>query len=86
MAFDEGVVLDRVAEEGTTSATLTIELRRACQRSVSRSINAFSAVLPTEGRVVGLCWANPNLKNLKETSVRSVSQHAQKSLPRTHHA
>ena len=28
-------------------------------------VNAFSAVLSTEGRVVGLCWAKSNLKDLK---------------------
>ena len=32
----------------------------------SESINAFLAVLSTEGRVVGLCWANQNLKDLKD--------------------
>ena len=29
-------------------------------------MNAFSAVLSTEGRVIGLCWANQNLKDLKD--------------------
>ena len=31
-----------------------------------RSKNALSAVLSTEGRVVGLCRANQNLKDLKD--------------------
>ena len=29
-------------------------------------MNAFSAVLFTEGRVVWLCWANQNLKDLND--------------------
>jgi hypothetical protein len=37
--------------------------------------NASSAVLSTEGRVVGLCWANQNLKDLKERSNRQGLQH-----------
>ena len=32
----------------------------------SESINAFSAVLPTEGRVVGLCWGELKPKGPKE--------------------
>jgi hypothetical protein len=36
----------------------------------SESINAFSVFLSTEGRVVGLCWANQNLKDLKAKALR----------------
>ena len=37
----------------------------------SESIDAFSAVLSTEGRVAGLCWANSNLNDLKD-SLRAI--------------
>ena len=33
---------------------------------ILQSKNALTAVLPTEGRVVGLCWENSNLKDLKD--------------------
>ena len=32
----------------------------------AQSINAFSAVLSTKGRVIGLSWANSYLKDLKD--------------------
>ena len=33
------------------------------------SVNAFSPVLSTGGRVAGLCWENQNLKDLKKQPI-----------------
>ena len=49
----------------------------------SESINAFSAVLSTEGRVVGLCWANYNLKDLKDLHSLGRPDGASKELTRS---
>ena len=42
---------------------------RAHNLCLAESKNVLSAVLSTEGRVVGLCWADSNLKDLKGESL-----------------
>ena len=39
------------------------------EKALKPSKNAFSAVLSTEGRVVGLCWETQNPKDVKDMRV-----------------